>query len=170
MAKLSLYLATLLLGSNFSASSLPKDPPAVVDSARMTQIEQKFVDLANTERWNRDLKVFAVNPLLVEVARKHSREMYEKSYFDHNSPTPGIETPMDRYLKGFGHTPKYALVGENLFYCSVVDAALGHKTLMGSPRHKENIIDPRFEQVGVGVHIGPDGRFWVTQLFLRQID
>lgn len=170
MTKLSLYLATLLLGSNFSASTVPADPPALVQSAQMTVEEQRFVDLANSERWDKDMRMLAVNPLLTQIARRHSREMAERSYFDHISPTPELRTPMDRYLSSFGRTPTWALVGENLFYCSTVDSDLGHKCLMDSKPHRDNILNPRFEQVGVGAYIGPDGRFWVTEMFLAQID
>ena len=170
MTKLSLYLATLLLGSNFSAATLPNEPPAVVASVQMTAIEQRFVDLTNAERWNKKLSVLSVNPTLVQVAREHSKEMWEKNYFDHVSPTPGLKTPMNRYISSLGHTPTWACLGENLFYCSKVDSDRGHHCLMESKSHRENILDHRFEQVGVGVFISPDGQFWVTELFLSQID
>ncbi len=170
MMKLSLYLATLLLGTNFSASTLSKDPPSAAYSVRMTANEQLFAELANAERRDRDLGVLSPNKLLVQVAREHSREMWEKSYFDHSSPTAGSKTPMERYLRTFGRTPTWAYLGENLFYCSVVDVNRGHECLMESPQHKENILNPKFKQTGVGVYESEDGRFWVTQLFLAQID
>ncbi len=170
MMKLSLYLATLLLGTNFSASTLPNDPPSAADSVRMTAYEQQFTDLANRERWDRDLGVLSSNPLLVQVAREHSREMCEKEYFDHSSPTAGSRTPMDRYLRTFGRTPTWAYLGENLFYCSVVGVDRGHECLMESPQHRENILNPKFKQTGVGVYESEDGQFWVTQLFLAQIE
>ena len=170
MTKLSLYLATLLLGTNFSASSLPNEPPAMVTSSQVTVIEQRFVDLANAERWGKKLNYLSENPMLVQVARQHSREMWEKNYFDHVSPTPGLKTPMSRYIGTLGRTPTWACLGENLFYCSRVEPDRGHRCLMDSKPHRENILDERFEQIGVGVFISPDGQFWVTQLFLSQID
>jgi len=170
MANLSLYLAALLLGTNFSASSAPKTPPAVVMPADTTAAERQFVDLVNTERIGRHLSALSVNPLLTQVAREHSKEMWEKDYFDHVSPDPNLKTPMKRYLNRLGHTPKWACLGENLFYCTIVDVKRGNKCLMDSPKHKENILNARFEQIGVGAFISPDGRFWVTELFLSQID
>lgn len=170
MTKLSLYLATLLLGNNFSASVPPREPAPMVASVQMTVTEQQFVDHVNAERWERDLGVLSINPLLVQVAREHSKEMYELNYFDHTSPTPGLNTPMDRYLTTLGHTPTWAYLGENLFYCSVVDVDRGHVCLMDSPKHRDNILNERYEQIGVGVYVAPDGRFYVTQLFLSQID
>lgn len=170
MTKLSLYLATLLLGSNFSASTPPSPPPAQYAQVQVTAAESSFLDMINAERWDRNLGVLSMNPLLVQVAREHSREMYEKRYFDHLSPTPGLKTPMKRYLHDLGYTPAWACLGENLFYCNMVDVERGHECLMKSPKHRENILNPRFEQAGVGVYIAPDGEFYVTQLFLAQVD
>jgi len=170
MAKLSLYLATLLLGTNFSASIGPNTLPQAIVQTQLTAEEQRFTDLANAERQARSLNVLSVNPLLVQVAREHSREMWEKNYFDHISPTPGLKTPMNRYLKALGRTPRWAYLGENLFYCSVVDPDRGHKCLMASPKHRENMLNAKFREIGVGAFIAPDGQFYVTQLFLAQAD
>ena len=82
-----------------------------------------------------------VDPTLIEAARLHSAEMRDKAYFNHESPTPSLRSPMDRYLKVVGtvaQAPKfYACVGENLFWSTVVDVARsvcdGH-ALLGSGR------------------------------------
>jgi uncharacterized protein YkwD len=94
--------------------------------------------------------------------------MWEKGYFDHFSPTQGLRTPMERYLKDLGRTPTWAYLGENLFYCSIVDAERGHRCLMGSAKHRENILNEQFREIGVGCFTAPGGQFYVTQLFLAQ--
>ena len=58
---------------------------------------------------------------------------------------------MERYLKGLGARPNYACVGENLFYCSVVDVERGHQAFMNSPAHRENVLFPAFDRIGVGI-------------------
>ena len=171
MTKLSLYLATLLLGSNFSASVAPRTPPhAAKAQVQLSAEEQRFVDLANSDRRARKLGELSTNALLTQVARSHSREMWQKDYFDHISPTPGLRTPMNRYLHALGYTPRWAYLGENLFYCSMVDTERGHRCLMESPKHRENILNAKFREIGVGVFIAPDGQYYVTQLFLAQVD
>lgn len=177
MTKLSLYLASLILSSNFSASTTPTPSAvgrgphiAVVAQSRVELAEKQLISLTNAERRDNGLRRLTLNPMLVQVAREHSREMWEKNYFDHYSPTPELRTPMTRYIHDLGYRPRWARVGENLFYCSVVDVELGHRSLMESQTHKENILDPTFEQIGVGVFISPDGQFWVTELFLTQQD
>ena len=182
MAKLLLYLASLMLSTNFSASTPPTPAASVVSMSygavataapheatdESVRTEQRLIDLVNSERRAKGLTALALNPLLVQVARDHSREMWEKGYFDHFSPTPELRTPMDRYIKALGRTPTWAFLGENLFYCSIVDVDRGHRLLMQSPKHRENITNDRFREIGVGVFVSPDGQFYVTQLFLGQ--
>jgi uncharacterized protein YkwD len=132
----------------------------------MTGDEWRFLDLLNRERAARHLTELKPDPLLVEVARAHSREMYEKNYFDHVSPTPGERTPMDRYLHALHHRPAHACVGENLFYCSIVDVERGHRALMNSPGHRGNILYAPFRRGGIGIYKSENGEFWVTEMFL----
>jgi uncharacterized protein YkwD len=135
-------------------------------SAASTPEELRFVELTNKERTQRNLRQLVIDPLLITVARQHSQEMMERNYFNHFSPTPGIKTPMDRYLKGLGFRPSYACVGENLFYCSVADVERGHQAFMNSPSHRENVLYPQYERIGVGVQHNAKGEFWVTEMFL----
>ncbi len=137
--------------------------------------EEDLVAAINTERTARGFGPLAEDPLLREAACAHSREMCDLNYFNHHSPTPGAATPVDRYLDalhaGGEKRPDNALVGENIFFASmtndVYNDRCAHKSLMASPRHRENILEPRFTKVGVGVYRDPAGQFWVTEMFLR---
>lgn len=128
--------------------------------------ETRFIELANRERIRHRLNTLDVDPVLVQAAREHSRDMYERNYFSHTSPDEAKKTAMRRYLAALGNRPDYAIVGENLFYCSIVDVNRGQHALMNSRYHRENILDARFDKIGVGVYKAPDGTFWVTQMFL----
>jgi len=171
MTKLSLYLVTLLLGTHFPGPAVSPvvQRPSIVAQSRISSDEQRLVDLTNAERRAKGLPELHVNMMLVQVARQHSKEMFDKNYFDHHSPTPGLSTPKDRYLRGLGRVPVWACIGENLFYSSVVDPDLGHKCLMESLPHAQNILNTQFNEIGVGVYESADGKFWVTQMFLTQV-
>ena len=137
--------------------------------------EQEFIEKVNAERTGRGLNALAVDPLLVHTARAHSREMCALDYFDHHSPTPGLVSPMDRYLKGLhdrgASTPESLLIGENIYYCSVsndvYNVDYGHRALMNSPGHRANILEKRFTKIGLGVYRSARGEFWVTEMFSR---
>ncbi len=140
--------------------------------------EAALIAAINNERAQRGLGPLAEDALLNGAARAHSREMCALSYFDHHSPTEGRRTPMDRYLAGlraWGESkPETALVGENIFYAGATDAvynvAYAHASLMNSSGHRANILEPRFTKVGVGLYRDGQGRFWVTEMFLRDVE
>lgn len=170
MVKLSLFFSLLMTVNNFNSTAVTVRQPTAPSSIVMTQEELRFVELTNRERASRGLSQLTIDPLLVETARKHSREMAEKRYFSHDSPTPGLKTPLDRYLAKAKQKPSWALVGENLFYCSLVDVSRGHNALMGSEGHRENLLESRFDHIGVGTYINSHGEFYVTQMFLAKTD
>jgi uncharacterized protein YkwD len=157
----------------FQSSSSP-----FTETVSLVSEEQEFISRINTERSSRGLNTLVIDPVLVVAARGHSLEMSQLDYFDHHSPTTGIRTPMDRYLGELHQmgqsTPDYALCGENIFYCSVLNdtynVSYGHTALMNSPGHRANILEPRFRKVGVGVYHDARGQFWVTEMFLRDTD
>ena len=143
--------------------------------AQVQREEEDLVAAINTERTSRGLEPLALDPELTEAACAHSREMSALNYFAHRSPTPGEATPADRYLEELRVSgeaqPGRALVGENIFFASVTNAVYNagyaHQSLMASPSHRKNILEPRFTKVGVGVYRDPQGSFWVTEMFLR---
>lgn len=132
--------------------------------------EAQFAARVNAERQRNALPELVLDPILVAVARGHSREMATRGYFAHESPDEHLRTPMRRYLAAVGGQPEYLLVGENIFYCSVVGVERGHAALMNSPEHRRNILDPRYAAVGIGTYTNEAGEYWVTQVFLKRRD
>ena len=140
--------------------------------------EADLISAINNERTQRGLEALTEDPLLNVTARAHSREMCSLGYFDHHSPTAGRQTPLDRYLAGLRawgeNKPEAALIGENIFYASATDSvyniAYAHTSLMNSPGHRANILEPRFTKIGVGLYRDSQGRFWVTEMFLRDLE
>ena len=61
-----------------------------------------------------------------------------------------------------GKRRSYSTMAENVG----VGGSLGavHDALMASSGHRENILDSRFDRVGIGV-VRRGGRVWVTELF-----
>jgi uncharacterized protein YkwD len=168
VAKLSLTIVIILIlnGIAIAATSVPL--PTDSSGAVMTPSEMKYIELTNKERVSRGLSLLSVDPLLVQVGRQHSREMADKNYFSHTSPIQKLKTPMDRYLAAEKQRPSWALVGENLFYCSVVDIDRGHSAFMNREGHRDNILESRYERMGVGIYVTHKGEFYVTEMFLAK--
>jgi uncharacterized YkwD family protein len=121
-----------------------------------SQFEQKVVDLVNQEREKQGLKPLTLNKKLSDVARTKSKDMVDKGYFDHNSPTYG--SPFDM-MKQFGI--EYTTAGENI--------AKGQQSpedvmnaWMNSDGHRKNILNPDFTEIGVG-YVKGDTTYWTQQ-------
>ena len=121
-----------------------------------SQFEQKVVDLVNQERQKQGLKPLTLNKKLSDVARAKSKDMMDKGYFDHNSPTYG--SPFDM-MKQFGI--EYTTAGENI--------AKGQQSpedvmnaWMNSDGHRKNILNPDFTEIGVG-YVKGDTTYWTQQ-------
>jgi uncharacterized protein YkwD len=55
------------------------------------------------------------------------------------------------------------VTGENVAHAS--DVRRAHRLLWASPSHRENLLQPRFDRVGIGIAPDPDGSIWVCELF-----
>jgi uncharacterized membrane protein required for colicin V production len=85
--------------------------------------ESRMLVLVNQEREKAGLPPLQADTALRDVARAHSLEMFEQSYFAHISPITG--SPFDRMKKA---GIRYLAAGENLAYAPTVQVA--HEGLM----------------------------------------
>jgi len=101
----------------------------------------------------------AMNPALRCAARKHSKQMVTEDFFDHT--TPWGETPGDR-IEGAGYS--WSTWGENIAAGNSTAAATMQQW-MDSDGHCANIMNPSFQEIGVGYYPGGGyGHYW-TQAF-----
>lgn len=126
-----------------SRESVNLSSPAIdlnVDS----KSETDMLVLVNQERKNAGVKELVWEPTLVPVARTHGTDMWKRQYFGHVSPEG--EDVGDRLQKS---GISYSLAGENLALAPTLNTA--HTGLMNSEGHRENILEPRFRKIGIGV-------------------
>ena len=120
--------------------------------------EQQVLELLNQERRVRGLPELTMRDDARKVARAHSRDMFARGYFSHQTPE-GI-SPFQRLQQG---GVVFLVAGENLALAPSVQQA--HDGLMNSPPHRENILSPNYRQVGVGIIDGGRYGLMVTQNF-----
>lgn len=158
-----------LAGREQEASLQPPHP----SSELLRACEEQLVNLVNADRTARSLKPLEVNPLLAVVARKHSEEMRDKNYFSHESPTPRLLTPRDRYHREFARVPQ--IIAENVsrrwsaleYSLNATNIGIAHSDLMSSSHHRGNILHPHVTQIGIGLAVNERGDFWITELFAK---
>nr|WP_245247285.1 MULTISPECIES: CAP domain-containing protein [unclassified Paenibacillus] len=125
-------------------------------STTQSSYASQVVSLVNQERAKAGLQPLASDSALTKVALDKAKDMYNNGYFDHTSPTYG--SPFDM-MRSYGI--RYSYAGENI--------AKGQRTpqevmnaWMNSPGHRQNIMSPNFNKIGVAYYNG----VWV-QLFIK---
>jgi uncharacterized protein YkwD len=113
-------------------------------------LEIKMLELVNEERFKNGLPPLKSDPELTDVARAHSKDMFAKGYFAHESLDG--KSPFDRMREA--HV-KFTSAGENLALAQTLEIA--HTNLMNSPGHRANILHPSFGRLGIGI---VDGGFY----------
>jgi uncharacterized protein YkwD len=114
------------------------------------QGEQRMLDLVNRARRDTGLRPLSVDTGLQTAARTHSLDMYRRAYFSH--ATPDRKTPFDRINEQKVH---YVTAGENIAFAPTPEEAF--RSLMNSPDHRANILNPDFRCVGIGAIRGNPG-------------
>ena len=139
-------LAAVALTSNALAAN------AVVGRESGATVRARIVQLVNAARSHSrkcgSERFAAAPPLSVsrkldDAAADHARDMARRSFFDHRG-ADGSQ-PKDRVIRA-GYQPR--LTGENIAYGpeSAEEAVAGW---LASPGHCANIMDPRFQHIGV---------------------
>jgi uncharacterized protein YkwD len=123
--------------------SLPVTPTAdelIVD----TGDEEKMVALVNQERGKARVEPVRVDPAMTVVAEAYAKDMFLRRYFSHVNPEG--QTAGDRLEKG---GVSFSVAGENIAYAP--DLTTAHEGLMNSLGHRQNILDPSFRRIGIGI-------------------
>ena len=151
----------------FASSANARD--AVVGRASSATVRERVVELVNVARSSArkcgSERFAAAPPLnasrkLNDAADDHARHMARKNFFDHHGPDG--RQPRDRVLRA-GY--EFRLTGENI--------ALGPESAeevvagwLASPGHCANIMDSRFQDIGVGLATGRGrGKIYWVQTF-----
>ena len=126
-------------------------PPGV---KHLAKVEDLVFEMTNQARRAKGLPPFIQDAELTQVARAFSDDMLVRRFFDHTTPD-GVsfdERLADRYRH------RVRLMGENIWYASGYNIAKIQQVAkeivddwMSRPGHRENILDPKFTHLGVGV-------------------
>ncbi len=152
-------------------------------------IEDYIYQFTNDERQRMGIPQLARVSVIDSVARNHSVDMSERSYFAHDTPE-GLDPTARGERAGYSCVKDYGThytegLAENISqghtYSSYVTAGVTssydwHESeldvaseifsgWMGSPGHRENILGSTYDRIGVGVEISADEVVYATQNF-----
>lgn len=124
-----------------------------VESRRVLAPRLRMLELTNADRVAHDLDPLALNRHVSRHATRHTRAMRDAGYIFHSKPRE-----LRRYLRGF----EWNIIGENIGVGGSL-ASL-EEAFMQSEVHRENILNPKFEHLAVGV-IRTEEAVWVTVIY-----
>jgi len=140
---LGIFIAIYLLNQSILSSLTALKPGILGYSSEITV--NKVFSQTNTERQKMNLPPLRYNAVLSESAAKKAEDMFANNYWAHNSPAG--KTPCD-FFKSVNY--QYSIAGENLakdFY----DTDSLTKAWMNSPTHRDNIVNSKYQEIGIAV-------------------
>jgi len=142
-----------------STKVTPTKGPETTPVTGISEDEQRTLELINKERAKAGLAPLKFDMELQKVARLKAKDMVEKNYFSHQSPSYG--SPFDMMRQ---YNISFRSAGENIAGNRTVEGAV--KAWMESSGHRQNILNANFNYTGIGVVESPRyGKIFV-QMFI----
>lgn len=129
-------------------------PAALAVRQAEAGLEAQFVSAINGLRASKGLRQLTVSGELTGVARGWTDQMVQAGQISHN---PALGTSV---------SGAWTKLGENVGVGYGVDELM--QAFINSPHHYTNLVDPDWNQVGVGVTLASDGRIYTTHNFMAR--
>jgi uncharacterized protein YkwD len=124
--------------------------------------ERYLLDAANRERAARGLSMLHNDPVLAQAARFHALQMAEHGDISHQFP--GEPDLMERGSQAGVH---FSLITENV--AEAPDSTVVHDMWMRSQGHRENLLDPEVDSVGIAV-VSRGRQFYAVEDFATTVE
>jgi len=129
------------------------------DSNTIEAITSESLVLINDSRKYEGVGTLELNESLSQLAQYHAENMAKENFFSHTDHLN--EGPNDRRVR-FGIQP---YVGENISLSSNAGLMKAFLGLMDSPGHRANILDEKYDSVGIGVAFNSENKMYYVQVF-----
>lgn len=139
-----LIISVVLVISQVVLSILPKFGPSILGYAANISPEE-VVRLTNEKRIAAGLSTLTYNSTLAGAAYTKGTDMINRDYWAHVAPDG---TQPWKFFSDFGY--KYRYAGENLAR-DFTNATSAVDAWMNSPTHRENILNSKYKEIGIGV-------------------
>ena len=130
--------------------------------APRTVSEQYLFQAANAERVQRGLQPLRWDSSLYRAAGNHAREMAQRESISHQYPGEAELTERGK-LAG----ARFSTIAENVAMAPT--AVTIHTAWMNSPHHRENLLDPEVDSVGISV-LKRGGELYAVEDFDRSVE
>lgn len=149
-------------GSNPEPIETPGPIETDPDAGQLTSAEQSVLELTNKARQEAGAAPLKIDMAITQVARARSKDMGDKNYFSHTSPTGETANSL---MKEAGIS--FIRSGENIGKGSgTPDSTVNSifNAWMNSSGHKANIVNKGYGRIGIGV-VAAGNLVYYTQVF-----
>ena len=151
-AALLAALVLALLPSSAHADAACAGSDLQPDATNIVQTEDATLCQINVERTSRGLGALTKSDVLLAAALQHSHDMVDNQFFSHDSSSGD---DFEGRIIRFRYAPTNVLweAGENLAWgtLSLSTPAAIVDSWMHSPEHRDNVLNPDFKELGVGI-------------------
>jgi uncharacterized protein YkwD len=128
------------------------------------ELEKLAFTLINKKRAASGLKELSWSDDAAKIARLHSNSMAENKFFSHR----GLDGSMIGERADSLGVKKWRAIGENIAFNRGYEnpTEFAVECWMKSDGHRENLLDDRWKETGVGIAVASDGSYYFTQVFL----
>jgi uncharacterized protein YkwD len=148
---------------NTATASVATGEPAAMTVSSM---ERRAFELINAERAKSGQAPLLWDAELCRMAELHSQHMAQQNFFSHVGPD-GLN--VEHRARAIG-LQNWRVLGENIAYNRGFDDPAGFAVQgwMHSEGHRANILNASFNRSAIGVVRTPDGRVYLTQVFIAR--
>lgn len=139
------------------AASIPTPVPRPIMTA-----EQSLFAAANRERASRGIPALRYDPVLAEAARFHALQMAAREDISHQ-----FAGEPDLAERGSRAGVHFSLISENVG--EAPNSAMFHELWMHSKGHRENLLDPGVNTIGIAV-VNRNGQFYAVEDFVATVE
>ena len=143
-----------VIGAVATPKPVAKPKPPVSGGEAQSQLAREIFDMANQERAKRGIAPLIWSNDLVGPAEQWSAAMASKNVLGHRDLSA-----LSAALPSFERLGENIMVGPGTYSASQI-----HASWMNSAGHRANILEPRFNRIGIGVY-SYNGQIWATQEF-----
>ena len=126
-----------------------------------TVAEQYLLSAANAERVQRGLHPLRWDGSLYVAANYHAQQMAERESISHQ-----YDGEPELAARGQEAGARFSVIAENV--ATAPSAIMIQEAWMNSPKHRENLLDPRVDSIGIRV-VSRDGRLFAVEDLDRSV-
>lgn len=140
-----------------AAASIPSPLPRPSVNA-----EQTLLTAANRERAARGISQLRFDPVLAEAARFHALQMAAHANISHQ-----FSGEADLSERGASAGVHFSLISENV--AEAPNASMFHDLWMHSKGHRENLLDPKVNVIGIAIVVR-NGQYYAVEDFASTVE